>query len=74
MKPRYIAFITATLAINGVFWYYIISFCAVYITTSVGWVYASLVNVMFSWFFLQFANPITLALLRSLIMKYNRLM
>jgi hypothetical protein len=74
MKPRYVIFIVTTIVINTTFWYYIMAFCAVYIKTSVGWIYASLINVIFSWFFLQFANPMTAALVRSFVMKRNKFM
>jgi hypothetical protein len=74
MKPRYIIFITTTFAINATFLYYIIAFCAVYIKTSVGWIYASFINVIFSWFFLQFANPVSDALVRSFVIKHNKFM
>jgi hypothetical protein len=74
MKPRYIIFIATTFIINATFWYYIIAFCAVYIKTSVGWIYACLINIIFSWFFLQFANPVTGALVRSFVLKHNRFM
>jgi hypothetical protein len=74
MKARYVIFITTTLLINAIFWYYIMVFCAVYIKTSVGWIYAALINVIFSWFFLQFANPVTLACVRSYVMKHSKFM
>jgi hypothetical protein len=74
MKHRYVVFFIISFVLNIGFWYYIMAFCAVYSKTSLGWVYSGVINIGISYTVLQFLDPLTKTLVRSLVTRCERLM
>jgi hypothetical protein len=65
MRLQYIAFIFLTSLLDLALWYYSIVFCAVYQTTAIAWLLASLFSVIFSWFIFQMMSPVFIILIRK---------
>jgi hypothetical protein len=71
MRFRYITYLFLTLGMNLFFWYYIMTFCAVYVTTSVGWLYSAVLDIIVTYFILQILDPLTQALCRSIVVNFQ---
>jgi hypothetical protein len=74
MRCRYVVFFMLTFCLNTGFWYYIIAFCAVYVTTSLAWVYSGILNIIIGYGVVQFLDPLTKTIVRSLALRYRCLL
>jgi hypothetical protein len=54
--------------------YYILTFCGVYIKTAPGWVYASLQSIAMEWLGFALLIPLFISILRMIVKKYPILM
>jgi hypothetical protein len=62
-----------TFLVNLLCWYYTMAFCAVYVYTSVGWVYSSIITLIVSWFILELIEPLSGTIIRLIISKCESL-
>jgi hypothetical protein len=73
MKWKYRIFYILTFLLNILFWYYTIAFCGVYVKTSVGWVYSSIITLLIAWFILELIEPLSGAIIRFIVSKCDAL-
>jgi hypothetical protein len=73
MKIRYSLYFVITSFFNILFWYYVIAFCGVYVTSSSGWIYGSFTGIILDWFFISILIPLVRTFLRVGIRKYRKL-
>ena len=71
MQWKYRIFYILTLLLNILFWYYTMAFCAVYVKTSLGWVYSSIITLLLSWFILELIEPVSGAIIRSIVSRWQ---
>jgi hypothetical protein len=74
MKNRFIVFGIITSLLTAISWYYIIIFCGVYQSSSVGWIQGSLLSLAIDWLGFEFILPILMAAIRELIRCSPKLM
>jgi hypothetical protein len=70
---RYTLYYIVTTIFNIIFWYYVVAFCGVYITSSSGWIYGSFSGIILNWFFISILIPIVRTSLRMGVRKYRKL-
>jgi hypothetical protein len=72
MKCKYVTYLIISIGMNLFFWYYIMAFCAVYVTTSVGWLYSAMLEIIITFLVIQILDPLTKSICRSIVTKDNR--
>jgi hypothetical protein len=60
-----------TTLINILSWYYVIAFCGIYVTSSIGWIFGSFSGIILDWVALSTAIPLFRAFIRVIIRKYK---
>jgi hypothetical protein len=70
---RYKIFYAITLLLNMLSWYYTMAFCAVYVKTSMGWVYSAIITLIISWFVLEMIEPLSGAIIRFIVSRCQSL-
>ncbi len=73
MRARNIIFIVVALIINTFCWYYMLVFCAVYMASSLNWLYSCITGLIISWFIIGILMPLVKALLRLFNRKHKDL-
>ena len=73
MRLKYGFFIGMTILVSILLWYYVISFCGIYSSSSMGWIYGSIAGLMIDWFAFSLFIPLVRASLRLLIRKFKKL-
>jgi hypothetical protein len=71
MRLRSVMYIILTTLMNLFCWYYIIVFCSVYVHSAVGWLYSSIITLLFRWFVFGLIEPLGLVLIR-IVCRYIR--
>jgi hypothetical protein len=71
MKVRYVVFASITFVVNGLLWYYIIVFCAVYRATAIWWFLAALQGLIIQLLVFEFINPLVRLVIRLLTRNYG---
>jgi hypothetical protein len=73
MKSKYLAFVIVVSLVHLFCFYYTIVFCAVYPTSSVGWLYSAIQGLMFGWFFFEIITSLGSAIVRVLVRKFPKI-
>jgi len=73
MRLKYGLFIGMTILVSLLLWYYVIAFCGIYSSASIGWIYGSIAGLMLDWFAFSISIPLIRACLRLIIRKFKRL-
>ena len=73
MRIRYIIFVILSSLINFFSWYYVVVFCSVYVSSSVGWIQGGVQGLLIDWLGLSLAIPLVKAVNRVLVRNYPKL-
>ena len=71
MKIRYRLWYAFIAFFHLLSWYYVLCFCSVYINSSYGWLYGSLISVALDIIIFQIIMHVILALTRVICQKYK---
>jgi hypothetical protein len=72
MLVRYIIFLVIYLAANAFFLYYIIIFCAIYPSTSLGWMISCVICLLFKFLIAEMFGPMMEGLIRKFVQDGDR--
>ena len=58
---------------NLIIWYYVTVFCGVYITSSRGWIYGSVIGIFMDWCIVSILIPALKTSIRLIVRKYSKM-
>lgn len=70
MRWRYTLFIVLSITTSIFLWYYVITFCAVYETSSTGWIQGAMIGLVIDWFGISLLLPLIKTSLRLSVRNY----